>query len=350
MKIARFALLIILALTAVGAYPNFAAEAQDMCPLIDIYAPAQPGDGGEGMGQTWSGFLEAGTVIEYYMHYDGQGGGGIQIWLGEPFASPPIFSDDGPSPVSGTYTIASAGNYSIDAGAGTDQEPTGAMVTVLVEATCQGSTTDFTCNQIASQSGLHCVMNDGFECMPETGFCAEAYVEAGTLLTLLAESTDPSCPVEGNIHFTEGPPLAQARGIGSGSATVMVAESGTYYFCAGGIFVEDPCAYTTVTLTAFSGCDIVAAVGCQALMDMPTTAVVGAFVADTRAYWAPDAMIEPEIVFETGKTAWVLGVDETGAYYKIVWGCDYLWVPVSSMGPNYDDTWNGAPLPTDIVS
>lgn len=356
MKIVRLALLVILAVTAAGFYPFSSAQAQGMCPLIDVSGPAQPnGEGpGEGMGGSWQGYLEAGTVVEYYMHYDGEGGGGIQIWLGVPWdGGTLVYSADGPSPVSGSTTLGDAGNYWIDAGAGTDQEPTGAMVTVLVEATCQGSTTDLTCTQLVSQSGGHCVVEEfspEAQCINETGFCAEAYVEAGTILTLLAESASGECPVEGNIHFGEGDPLGQARGIGSGSVTILAPESGTYMFCAGGILAEDPCAYETVTLTAFSGCDIVAAVGCQAMMDMPSTAVVGAFVAETRAYWTPGALIEPEVVFEAGKTAWVLGVDETGEYYKIVWGCSYLWVPVSSMGPNYDEVWNGTPLPTDVVS
>lgn len=350
MKIPRFLLLIVLVVTGVGVYQQPKAEAQDMCPLIDIYAPAEPGEVGEGMGGFWQGYLEEGTVIEYYMNYEGpDGGGGIAIWLGEPGVDPPVYTDDGPAPVSGSYTITVSGNYSIDAGAGTDQQPIGAMVTVLVEATCQEGT-DLTCEQIASESGLHCVMNDGPFCMDETGFCVDAVVEAGTIVTLLAESTDPACPVEGNIHFGEGPPLAQAIGVGSASATILTPETGTYSFCAGGIWVEDPCAFVPVTLTAFAGCEISTAAGCPALMDMPATAVGGAFVADARAYWAPGAMVEPEVVFEAGKTAWVLGVDATGAYYKIVWGCDYLWVPVSSMGPNYDDVWNGTPLPTDVVS
>jgi hypothetical protein len=37
-----------------------------------------------------------------------------------------------------------------------------------------------------------------------------------------------------------------------------------------------------------------------------------------------------------GKTAWVLGVDESGVYYMILWGCQTLWVPVGVMGPDND--------------
>lgn len=350
MKFARFTLLVALLVAAVGVYQQPPVAAQEMCALIDIYESAQPADGGEGMGAFWQGYLAEGTVIEYYMNYEGPGGGRIMIWLGDPDPGNLVYSDDGPAPVSGSYTVTTAGNYSIDAGASTDQQAVGAMVRVLVEATCQGDSVDLMCERIASQSGLHCVMHpDSQECMEETGFCVDAYVAAGTVLTLVAESENPACPVEGNIHFGEGFPLAQARGIGAASATILAPESGTYSFCAGGIWYESPCAGALVTLTAYSGCEISVAAGCPALMNMPKTAVVGAFVADARAHWKPGMMLEPEVVLQAGKTAWVLGMDATGAYYKIVWNCDYLWVPVSSMGPNYDGVWNGTPLPTGVV-
>jgi len=54
-------------------------------------------------------------------------------------------------------------------------------------------------------------------------------------------------------------------------------------------------------------------------------------------------------VLPAGKTAWVLGQDASGQFYKIVWTCTMLWVPVSTMGPNFDAVWNGAPLPTNVV-
>jgi len=89
--------------------------------------------------------------------------------------------------------------------------------------------------------------------------------------------------------------------------------------------------------------------GCDMLIDIPSTAVGGAFVADALAYYEPGKLVEPETTITAGNTAWVLGVDATGAYYKIVWGCQYLWVPVSTMGPNNDAVWNGTPLPTGVV-
>jgi hypothetical protein len=89
--------------------------------------------------------------------------------------------------------------------------------------------------------------------------------------------------------------------------------------------------------------------GCDALLDIPNTAVVGAFVDTVVADWAPGMATAPEVTLAKGKTAWVLGLDESHAYYKILWGCQSLWVPVGAMGPNYDDVWHGTPLPTGVV-
>ncbi len=88
--------------------------------------------------------------------------------------------------------------------------------------------------------------------------------------------------------------------------------------------------------------------GCDQFLAITDSAVVGSFVSTTNAYWAPGE-VSPDVVIEAGKTAWVLGVDESGEYYKIVWACSTLWVPVETMGPNYDDVWNGTPLPTEVV-
>jgi hypothetical protein len=91
--------------------------------------------------------------------------------------------------------------------------------------------------------------------------------------------------------------------------------------------------------------------GCQ--IDIPTGSVVGSFVSDTQFYWSPDAE-DASTTYSVGagtapKTAWVIGQDASEGFYKIVWACQYLWVPQNTMGPNYDAVWGGAPLPTRIV-
>lgn len=87
--------------------------------------------------------------------------------------------------------------------------------------------------------------------------------------------------------------------------------------------------------------------GCDVLMYIPSTAVGGRFVSDAAVYWKPGEVTKH--VIKAGTSVRVLGKDATGAYYKILYVCDYLWVPVGTLGPNYDAVWNGAPLPTAVV-
>ncbi|MCZ2096952.1 MAG: DVUA0089 family protein [Anaerolineae bacterium] len=83
---------------------------------------------------------------------------------------------------------------------------------------------------------------------------------------------------------------------------------------------------------------------------LPRDSVVGAFVTETVADWSPGkATASPPVVFTPGKAVWVIGVNEDATHYKIAYVCNYLWVPVSSLGPNYDAMWNGTPLPTRTV-
>ncbi len=89
--------------------------------------------------------------------------------------------------------------------------------------------------------------------------------------------------------------------------------------------------------------------GCDAFVNIPDTAVGGAFVADAVINWAPGKPTSPTLTITAGNTARVLGMDASGKYYKIIWQCQEVWVPVATMGPNFDSVWNGAPLPTGVV-
>ncbi len=87
--------------------------------------------------------------------------------------------------------------------------------------------------------------------------------------------------------------------------------------------------------------------GCDVALPVPSTAVGGTFVADAQTYWTPGEATDT--VIPAGNSAKVIGVDASGQYYKIAWGCNLLWVPTSTIGPNYDAVWNGMPLPTGVV-
>jgi len=89
--------------------------------------------------------------------------------------------------------------------------------------------------------------------------------------------------------------------------------------------------------------------GCDLSMQLTADAAVGSFVATIDALWGPNASATTNITIPAGKTAWVLGMDDTGAYYKFIWVCTYLWAPVSALGPSYDAPWNGTPLPVGVV-
>ena len=85
------------------------------------------------------------------------------------------------------------------------------------------------------------------------------------------------------------------------------------------------------------------------MVHIPDSAVVGVFHAQTNLYYAPDMIAASPYTMQPGQTLWVLGVDETGGFYKVLLSGEYFWAPVSSMGANYDAVWNGFPLPTDVV-
>lgn len=78
-------------------------------------------------------------------------------------------------------------------------------------------------------------------------------------------------------------------------------------------------------------------------------AVVGSIIAPADLYVAPGQLTNPLYGLTPGTTAWVLGMDASGEYYKIEWACQQLWVLAETMAPNYDAVWNGMPLPTNGV-
>jgi hypothetical protein len=89
---------------------------------------------------------------------------------------------------------------------------------------------------------------------------------------------------------------------------------------------------------------------CEA--SLPSGSVVVFFLSSTMSYWAPRLDATTGVILDLtsgSKSYWVLGQDESHSFYKIALACDYLWVPVEAMGPNYDAVWNGTPLPSRVV-
>jgi hypothetical protein len=85
------------------------------------------------------------------------------------------------------------------------------------------------------------------------------------------------------------------------------------------------------------------------MVELPATAVVGTFTAAAELLYAPDASAGTGVTMTPGQSLWVYGVDSTGEFHKVVMSGSMFWVPVGSIEPNYDDVWDGMPLPVDVV-
>ncbi|MEL7674615.1 MAG: hypothetical protein AAGU78_12815 [Chloroflexota bacterium] len=155
------------------------------------------------------------------------------------------------------------------------------------------------------------------------------------------------------VRYVIGDPILEgAPGIGiyveNGlgiAATTTYDADGNYAVSAA---VGDPCA--AANATSASVLNVTGVAGCDVLMPIPPQAVVGTFVAPAEVYYAPGKLTSPLITLPAGKSAWVFGMDASGEYYKFMWNCQTLWVKVGTIGPNFDATWQGRPLPTTVVS
>lgn len=90
--------------------------------------------------------------------------------------------------------------------------------------------------------------------------------------------------------------------------------------------------------------------GCDALVNIPSQAVMGRFVADAAVYSAPGQLVTPALTITAGKTYLVTGQDASGQYRQILLQCSFVWVPANTVGPNPDNVWNSRPLPTTVVN
>lgn len=88
------------------------------------------------------------------------------------------------------------------------------------------------------------------------------------------------------------------------------------------------------------------AAGCDQYLELDN-AVVGTLVHSAPVYWRPGQSID--LTLEAGKSFWVLGMDSAQEHYQIYIQCQKVWIPADAIGPNYDDVWQGRPLPTTII-
>lgn len=163
------------------------------------------------------------------------------------------------------------------------------------------------------------------------------------------------------VRYLIGDPILEgAAGIGIyvedalGPAAVTTYDSnGSYAVPA---VIGDACADANDTGASFLGAsaapgDTDAAVaGCDVQMPRTPDAAIGTFVANADTYWSPGNLTDPLVTLPAGKSAWVLGLDANGEFYKIIWSCQLLWVEAGTIGPNFDAVWQGHPLPTTVVN
>jgi hypothetical protein len=64
-----------------------------------------------------------------------------------------------------------------------------------------------------------------------------------------------------------------------------------------------------------------------------------------QAVYEPRSDATTNVTVPEGTAWWIVGAQN--GYYELFISCpaNYVWVPASSMGPNFDPPWNGAPLP-----
>lgn len=172
---------------------------------------------------------------------------------------------------------------------------------------------------------------------------------AGKVMIVLSDGSSGDDPIPpANAAKASGTVIfSVAFGFGADVNTLSAISSNGAAFVA-----TDQAALIALTSQlANITCTVVTAPETLTFCAQPLTAnaVVGEVTSTTRYFWDP-GKISPTGSIAAGQRYWVLGVDETGEYYKIWYECRYLWLPVGVMGPAFGDpVWNGAPLPTTVV-
>ncbi len=152
-------------------------------------------------------------------------------------------------------------------------------------------------------------------------------------------------------------------------APTLQANGNMHHMVVNGVTVAGPVAITTPLVYEFTdfgdftvehymtgqgfaditwSCNAIMAVaGCTARVPIPSTAVVGEITQDAVVFWQPGEGTDN--VLTAGKTFWMDGVDSTGVYRKTLVSCEWVWVEAAKTGPNFDEVWNGTPLPGHVV-
>ncbi len=101
--------------------------------------------------------------------------------------------------------------------------------------------------------------------------------------------------------------------------------------------------------TTSTTCSSAASGNGRDMVEIPAGAVVGTFTDWTPLYYMSHPDAPSNFQMQPGQSLWVVGIDESGAFYKVLLSGDWYWVPAANIGPTYDDVWHGTPLPTTVV-
>ena len=217
---------------------------------------------------------------------------------------------------------------------------------------------------VGSQAAAQSVTSSGCDRLNDPGWDRGVFISiswpfadpfelfAGEVISVTAGPPDAGIPFD--IDFViNGSTEASGRYPGTVVYVVPADRADVTYFRVSVDGTADAAATFNVECAPASDPDLepelVALPGCDVLMPIPETAVGGTFVADAPIHWTPGELTSPLLTIAAGNSARVLGLDTSGQYYKIIWVCDYVWVPKATLGPNYDAVWNGASLPTAVV-
>lgn len=81
------------------------------------------------------------------------------------------------------------------------------------------------------------------------------------------------------------------------------------------------------------------------LNPQPSSGVQGRILETTFGYFEPSYASATNVTLQQGTSWWV--VDAQRGFYELWIACraQNVWVPAGVLGPNFDDVWQGAPLP-----
>jgi hypothetical protein len=223
---------------------------------------------------------------------------------------------------------AAAGTFSAS-GVLDSSDPTLPQVALISTPNCTGGYTAFAVQYEAIQ---FTVTVAGTYALSETASPSTAFY-------LYQGSFNPAAAAAGCLAASNTNPLNISYPLAANTVYIVVIINDT--------FSQAP---TNYLLTISGPGEISVLGGCDSMISIPSTAVGATFVADAPVYWAPGKLVEPPVTLVAGKSVRAIGLDSTGQYYQILFACQFLWVPANTLGPNYDEVWNGAPLPTGVVN